>query len=82
MENCFVVNYEDKEKDKIYLFLKLLGFKWASERQEGLQENCFPFCIDVKRKVVYVTNTNFLREFHSQGYKMISFNKFKKVAQG
>ena len=81
MENCFVVSYDIKERNKFYLFLKLLGFKWANGKELDNQEHCFPFCIDIKRKVVYMTNTNFLREFFSQGHKMISVNKFKKVVE-
>lgn len=81
MENCFVVNYELKERNKFYLFLKLLGFKWANGKEFEGEEHCFPFCIDVKRKVIYITNSNFLREFSSQGNKMISVNKFKKVME-
>ena len=81
MENCFVVDYEIKERNKFYLFLKLLGFKLANGEELNSNKNCFPFCIDVKRKVVYVTNSNFLREFKNQGHKMISVNKFKKVVE-
>ncbi len=81
MENCFVVCYEIKERDKFYLFLKLLGYKWANGKSINNEEHCFPFCIDVKRKVVYMTNTNFLREFSNQGNKMISFNEFKKMLE-
>ena len=81
MENCVVVDYEIKERNKFYLFLKLLGFRLANGKEFEIQEHCFPFCIDVKRKVVYVTNTNFLREFARQGHKMISVNKFRKVIE-
>lgn len=81
MENCFVVSYEIKERNKFYLFLKLLGFKWANGKAIENAEHCFPFCIDVQRKVVYVTNVNFLREFKNQGHEMISFNEFKKVME-
>ncbi|MBQ4542515.1 MAG: hypothetical protein IJA23_06715 [Clostridia bacterium] len=81
MENCFVVNYDIKERKELYLFLRLLGYKWANGKKIENQEHCFPFCIDIKRKVVYMTNTNFLREFSGQGHKMISFNEFKKVVE-
>ena len=81
MENCFVVSYDIKERNKLYLFLKLLGYKWANGEAIENQEHCFPFCIDVKRKVVYMTNTNFLREFSGQGHKMITFNEFKKMVE-
>ena len=81
MENCVVVDYEVKEKNKFYLFLKLLGFRLANGKEFEIQEHCFPFCIDVKRKVVYVTNVNFLREFENQGYKMISVDKFRRVIE-
>lgn len=81
MENCVVVDYEVNEKNKFYLLLKLLGYKWANGKAINNEEHCFPFCIDVKRKVVYMTNTNFLREFSNQGNKMISFNDFKKMME-
>lgn len=81
MENCYVVDYELKERNKFYLFLKLLGFKWANGDEIENQEHCFPFCIDIQRKVVYVTNTNFLKEFANQGKKMVSVKKFKKVLE-
>ena len=81
MENCYVVNYENKEKNKFYLFLKLLGFKWANGKSLDFQEQTFPFCIDIERKVVYLTNTNFLREYANQGKKMVSVKKFKKVLE-
>ena len=45
MENCFVVNYELKERNKFYLFLKLLGFKWANGKEFESEDNCFPFCL-------------------------------------
>lgn len=82
MFNCYVVNFQKQEKNKFYLFLKLLGFRWASERAEIKQDFEFPFCIDIERKVVYVTNSNFLKEFESQGRKMISVSSFKKVLEG
>ena len=81
MENCFVVNYNIKERNKFYLFLKLLGYKWANGKDFENEEQSFPFCIDIKRKVIYMTNINFLREFENQGHKMISFNEFKKVVE-
>ena len=82
MENCYVVDYQAKEKNKFYLFLKLLGFKLANGESIENQEHKFPFCIDIQRKVIYVTNTNFLKEFASQGKKMVSVHKFKKILEG
>ena len=41
MENCFVVSYDIKERNKLYLFLKLLGYKWANGEAIENQEHCF-----------------------------------------
>ena len=78
MGKFYVVDYDLKERNELYLFLKLLGFKWANGESINSQDHCFPFCIDVQRKVVYMTNTSFLREFKSQGGEMIGVSQFKK----
>ena len=66
-------------------FAQEVAYAWAEhdlkDKEFESEDNCFPFCIDVKRKVIYITNANFLREFASQGNKMISVNKFKKVME-
>ncbi|MBR7172689.1 MAG: hypothetical protein IKD36_02740 [Clostridia bacterium] len=76
MENCLVVEYDEKNKKELYEFLKLGNFRWANGRDFSDEEHCFPFCIDTERKVVYMTNIYFLKEYKEQGYKRISVSDF------
>lgn len=80
MENYLVVEYDKNNKKKLFKFLKLGNFRWASGRVFDDEEHCFPFCIDIERRVVYMTNIYFLNEYKRQGYKRISVSDFiKKV---
>ena len=81
MENCYVVQFKENEKKEFCLFLRLFGFKWANGKSFGDEPHQFPFCIDVKRKVVYLTNVNFLREFKNQGGEMVGVQVFKNMVE-
>ena len=76
MENCLVVKYDETDKKELYEFLKLGCYKWANGRDFSDEKHCFPFCIDTERKVIYMTNIYFLKEFKSQGYEMITVEDF------
>ena len=76
MENCLVVEYDENNKKELYKFLKLGSYKWANGRDFAEEKFCFPFCIDTERKVVYVTNVYFLKEFKNQGYEIITVKDF------
>lgn len=76
MKNCVVVEYNENDKKQLYDFLKLGSYKWANGRNFSNDEHCFPFCIDTERKVVYMTNIYFLKEYKEQGYKKISVADF------
>lgn len=82
MKNCYVIDYKENERQEFCLFLKLLGFKWANGKSILQNEkHCFPFCIDVERKVVYLTNVYFLKEFKEQGGQFVSVDTFKNIIE-
>lgn len=82
MGKFYVVSFSGEEFQELYLYLKLFGYKFANGKTPSKEDGRFPFCIDIERKVVYLTNVCFLKAFKQQGGEFLSVDNFKKAIGG
>ena len=79
MGKFYVVSFSGEEFQELYLYLKLFGYKFANGKSLDKKDVHFPFCIDIERKVVYLTNVCFLKAFKQQGGEFLTVENFKKA---
>lgn len=79
MKDSYVVYFEQNERQELFEFLKKIGLKKFFGMGLFDFSRCFPICVNVAEKTVQDTNSLFLKEYHSNGGKMFSVSRFKKL---